>query len=61
MAIEDSVAGVRTARAMGFLTILVGKAQPHEAMEADSWVEHFSALTPDRLRTIVGHAEKGVR
>lgn len=61
IAIEDSVVAVRTAREMGLLTVIVGAVQPHEAMEADSWIETIADLTPERVRAIVGHAPKGSR
>jgi beta-phosphoglucomutase-like phosphatase (HAD superfamily) len=61
VAVEDSVAGVRAAREAGHFTVIVGDVAPHEAMEADSWVESIVDLTPDRLRAIVGHAAKGTR
>ncbi len=61
VAVEDSVAGVRAARAAGLFTVLVGDVAPHEAMEADSWVESLVDLTPDRVRAIIGHAAKGTR
>lgn len=59
MAIEDHVAGVRTARELGLLTVIVGPVQPQEAMEADSWVESLADLTPERVRSLMGHAAKG--
>ena len=61
MAIEDSVAGVRAARAAGLMTVIVGDLPAHEAMEADSWVESLVDLTPDRVRALLFHAAKGTK
>lgn len=61
LAVEDHVASVRTARAMGLLTVMVGAVQPQDAMEADSWVETLADLTPERVRELLGHAAKGRR
>ncbi len=60
VAVEDTVVGVRAARAIGLMTVLVGNVPAHEAMEADSWVESIVDLTPDRVRALIGHAAKGM-
>ncbi len=58
LAVEDSVVGVRAARAAGLGSVIVGPVQPQDAMEADSWVESLADLTPERVRTLVTHAAK---
>jgi HAD superfamily hydrolase (TIGR01509 family) len=60
IAVEDTVAGVRAARAAGMMAVLVGDAPAHEAMEADSWIESLVDLTPDRVRALVCDAAKGM-
>lgn len=61
IAVEDTVLGVRAARAAGMMTVLVGDVPAHEAMEADSWIESIVDLTPDRVRALVCHAAKGMQ
>lgn len=61
VAVEDTVTGVRAARAAGMMTVLVGDVPAHEAMEADSWIESLVDLTPDRVRALIGHAAKGMQ
>jgi HAD superfamily hydrolase (TIGR01509 family) len=62
LAVEDSVIGVRAARAAGFVSVIVGKVQPQDAMEADCWVESLSDLTPERVRSLVSYdTKKGTR
>jgi HAD superfamily hydrolase (TIGR01509 family) len=61
VAVEDSVAGVRAARAAGMMTVIVGNVPAHDAMEADSWVESIVDLTPERVRALVCHAAKGMQ
>lgn len=61
LAVEDSVVGVRAARAAGLATVIVGDVQPQDAMEADSWVESLADLTPERVRTLICHSPKGTR
>lgn len=58
--VEDSVPGVRAARAAGLLTVLVGQHAAPDAMEADCWVESLADLTPDRLRLLLSPAVKGI-
>ncbi len=58
IAVEDSVIGARAARAAGLLSVVVGKVPPHEAMEANAWMESLTDLTPERVRELLGlHAE----
>lgn len=59
IAVEDSVEGVRAARAAGLTTVIVGAVQPQDAMEADCWVESLADLTPERVRSLLTHAPKG--
>lgn len=61
IAVEDTVLGIRAARAAGMMTVLVGDVPAHEAMEADSWIESIVDLTPDRVRALVCHAAKGMQ
>ncbi|MBX3174516.1 MAG: HAD family phosphatase [Gemmatimonadaceae bacterium] len=61
IAVEDSVRGVRAARAAGLLTIIVGDLAPQDAMEADAWYPTLSDLTPERLRSLLGSSPKGAR
>ncbi len=58
--VEDTVVGVRAARAAGLLTVLVGEHPPQDAMEADCWVESLVDLTPERLRLLLNPAVKGI-
>lgn len=60
IAVEDTIIGVRAARAAGLMTVLVGEVPAHDAMEADSWIESIVDLTPDRVRALVCHAAKGM-
>lgn len=60
IAVEDTVIGVRSARAAGMMTVIVGDVPAHEAMEADSWIESIVDLTPDRVRALICHAAKGM-
>jgi len=60
LVVEDSVAAVRTARAAGMMSVLVGALPAHEAMEANAWVESIADLTPDRVRSLLGHAATGM-
>lgn len=54
IAVEDSAVGARGARAAGLFTVIVGNVPPHEAMEADAWMESLADLTPERVRALVG-------
>jgi HAD superfamily hydrolase (TIGR01509 family) len=59
LAVEDTVLGVHAAREAGMQTVIVGQVQPQHAMEADAWVETLVALTPERVRLLLGLAAKG--
>lgn len=56
VAVEDSVIGVRAARAAGIPTVALGAFEAHEALEADAWVESLADLTPERVRALTGVA-----
>ncbi len=60
IAVEDSLVGVRAARAAGLLAVLVGQHAPQDAMEADCWVETLADLTPERVRLMLSPAVKGI-
>lgn len=60
IAVEDTVTGVRGARAAGLLTVLVGHHPPQDAMEADCWIERLSDLTPERIRVVLAPEVKGI-
>lgn len=61
IAVEDSVAGVRAARAEGLLTVIVGDVPAQDAMEADAWIVSLADLTPERLRSLLSPSAKGAR
>ncbi len=54
LAVEDHVNGLRAARAAGLASVGVGPLPPHEAIEADAWVESLADLTPERVRALTG-------
>jgi HAD superfamily hydrolase (TIGR01509 family) len=56
LAVEDTLAGIRGARAAGVAAVALGPLPPHEALEADAWVESLADLTVERVRTLVGAA-----
>lgn len=61
LAIEDHLVGVRAAREAGIPVVAVGAFEPHEAVEADAWVEQFADLTVERVRALSGVAAGGRR
>jgi HAD superfamily hydrolase (TIGR01509 family) len=61
LAIEDSLVGVRAARAAGLPAVLIGDFAAHEAMEADAWIESIAALTPERVRALTAHRAEDTR
>lgn len=61
LAVEDSAVGARGARAAGLLSVIVGGVPPHEAMEADAWMETLGDLTPERVRALIGISTEGAR
>ncbi len=56
LAVEDSLVGIRAARAAGITTVAFGPLAAHEAIEADAWVESIADLTPERVRALTGIA-----
>lgn len=61
LAVEDSVVGVRAARAAGIASVAVGPLSAHEALEADAWIETLGDLTPERVRALTGVSTVGRR
>ena len=61
LAVEDSVVGLRAARAAGFASVAVGAMSAYEALEADAWVESLADLTPERVRELTGVSSGGRR
>ena len=59
IAVEDTAYGARAAHAAGLLSVIVGPVPPHEAMEADAWMESLGDLTPERVRTLIGISAEG--
>lgn len=59
LAIEDTVVGVRAARAAGIPSVAVGHLPAHEALEADAWFPSLAELTPARAREITRGARTG--
>jgi HAD superfamily hydrolase (TIGR01509 family) len=54
LAVEDHLVGIRGARAAGIPCVSVGAIPPHEALEADGWVESLADLSPGRVRALIG-------
>jgi len=54
LAVEDTVVGLRAARAAGVASVGVGALPAHEALEGDAWVESLADLTPERVRELTG-------
>lgn len=61
LAVEDTVVGLRAARAAGIASVGVGPLPAHEALEGDAWVESLGDLTPDRVRELTGVSFGGRR
>jgi len=61
LAVEDTVVGLRAARAAGLASVGVGPLPAHEALEGDAWVESLSDLTPERVRALTGVGSGGRR
>ena len=53
VAIEDGLPGVRSARAAGLPTVVVGQVPAHVALEADGYVASIAGLTSDTLLSLV--------
>jgi HAD superfamily hydrolase (TIGR01509 family) len=56
LAVEDHLVGIRAARAAGIPCVAVGAIPPHEALEADGWVESLADLGAERVRSLIGAA-----
>jgi HAD superfamily hydrolase (TIGR01509 family) len=61
IAVEDAGVGARAARAAGLLSVIVGNVPPHEAMEANAWMETIGDLTPERVRALIGIRAEGAK
>jgi HAD superfamily hydrolase (TIGR01509 family) len=61
LAVEDTVVGLRAARAAGLASVGVGPLPAHEALEGDAWVESLADLTPERVRELTGASQGGRR
>ena len=61
LAVEDTVVGLRAARAAGIASVGVGPLPAHEALEGDAWVESLGDLTPERVRELTGVSSGGRR
>lgn len=59
LAVEDSLVGIRAARAAGFSCIAVGQLPAFEALEADAWVDSLAQLTPTRVRELTCGSKSG--
>ena len=53
VAVEDSLPGVRSARAAGLATVVVGDVPAHVAVEADGFVPSIAGLTAESLLSLV--------
>lgn len=59
VALEDGVAGIRSAHRAGIECIVVGGVPPHVAMEADAWIESLTGLDPGTLDSLLSeHGER---
>jgi beta-phosphoglucomutase-like phosphatase (HAD superfamily) len=59
LALEDSLVGIRAARAAGLACVAVGPIPAYEAVEADAWVESLADLTPARVRDLTCNPKTG--
>lgn len=53
IAVEDSLAGVQSARGAGIATVVVGDVPAHVAVEADGYIRSIAGLTADTLHSLV--------
>ena len=53
VAIEDGLPGIRSARAAGLATVVVGDVPAHVALEADGYVASIAGLTAESLLSLV--------
>lgn len=61
VALEDALAGVRSARAAGIACVAVGAVSPVVALEADAHVATLAGLTIDGLQRLLAREREGVR
>jgi beta-phosphoglucomutase-like phosphatase (HAD superfamily) len=61
LAVEDHLVGVRAAREAGIPSVAVGSIPPHEALEADGWVETLGDLDVERVRSLLAASTGGER
>ena len=61
LVVEDTVVGLRAARAAGIASVGVGPLPAHEALEGDAWVESLGDLTPERVRELTSVSSGGRR
>ena len=61
LVVEDTVVGLRAARAAGIASVGGGPLPAHEALEGDAWVESLGDLTPERVRELTGVSSGGRR
>jgi beta-phosphoglucomutase-like phosphatase (HAD superfamily) len=59
LALEDSLVGIRAARAAGLACVAIGRIPAYEAVEADAWVESLADLTPARVRDLTCSPKTG--
>jgi beta-phosphoglucomutase-like phosphatase (HAD superfamily) len=58
VALEDGIAGIRSAHGAGLPCIAVGRIPPHVAIEADAWLESITGLDIGAIDTLLsGHGE----
>jgi HAD superfamily hydrolase (TIGR01509 family) len=53
VAVEDGLPGIRSARAAGLATVVVGDVPAHVALEADGYVASIAGLTAESLLSLV--------
>jgi beta-phosphoglucomutase-like phosphatase (HAD superfamily) len=53
VALEDGLAGIRSARSAGIACVAVGDLPAHVAMEANAFVGAIKGLTPESLMALV--------
>lgn len=53
IAIEDGLPGIRSARAAGLATVVVGDVPAHVALEADGYIASIAGLTAESLLSLV--------
>ena len=56
VALEDSIAGIRSAQAARLRCIAVGRLPVHDAMEADALIPSIDGLLVEDLARLVAHS-----